>query len=88
MDRPYQESSSTSLKGQKNPLDKLSLILQFLSKYISEMLHKDPKLGSENFTVPKALLYQMYFVIAKLDENKLVRMDFLVNFGVSLEIIH
>ena len=30
----------------------------------------------------------MYFVIAKLDENKLVKMDFLVNFGVSLDVIH
>lgn len=30
----------------------------------------------------------MYFVIAKLDENKLARLDFMVNFGVSLEVIH
>lgn len=30
----------------------------------------------------------MYFVIARLDENKLVKMDFLVNFGVSLDVIH
>lgn len=30
----------------------------------------------------------MYFVIARLDENKLSRMDFLVNFGVTLETIH
>jgi hypothetical protein len=30
----------------------------------------------------------MYFVIARLDENKLVKLDFLVNFGVSLDVIH
>ena len=30
----------------------------------------------------------MYFVIAKLDELKLARMDFMVNFGVPLEVIH
>ena len=30
----------------------------------------------------------MYFVIAKLDESRLVKMDFMVNFGVSLECIH
>lgn len=30
----------------------------------------------------------MYFVIAKLDENKLSRLDFLVNFGVPLDVIH
>ncbi len=30
----------------------------------------------------------MFFVISKLDETKLARMDFLVNFGVSLETIH
>lgn len=30
----------------------------------------------------------MYFVIARLDENKLVHMDFMVNFGVSLDTIH
>jgi hypothetical protein len=40
------------------------------------------------FTSPKAQLYQMYFVIAKLDEVKLARLDFLVNFGVSLTDIH
>jgi hypothetical protein len=27
----------------------------------------------------------MYFVIAKLDESKLSRLDFLVNFGVTLD---
>ncbi len=30
----------------------------------------------------------MYFVIARLDENKLAKMDFLVNFGVSMDYIH
>lgn len=30
----------------------------------------------------------MYFVINRLDENKFARLDFLVNFGVTLDIIH
>ena len=30
----------------------------------------------------------MYFVISRLDENKLEKLDFLVNFGVSLDNIH
>ena len=30
----------------------------------------------------------MYFVINRLDENKLVKLDFMVNFAVSLDYIH
>jgi hypothetical protein len=30
----------------------------------------------------------MYFVIAKLDENHFIHMNYLVNFGVSLDCIH
>ena len=30
----------------------------------------------------------MYFVIARLDEIKLAKMDYLVNFGVTLDCIH
>ena len=30
----------------------------------------------------------MYFVIAKLDEQRLVNMDYLVNFGVNMDCIH
>jgi hypothetical protein len=29
----------------------------------------------------------MYFVISKLDESRLARMEFLVNFGVPLDVI-
>lgn len=57
-----------------------------LSKYIQDYMKEE---GVEQiYTAPKAFLYQMYFVIAKLDESKLSRMDYLVNFGVSLENIH
>ena len=40
--------------------------------------------GKSQYTSPKAFLYQMYFVINRLDENRLARLEFLVNFGVSL----
>lgn len=30
----------------------------------------------------------MYYVIARLDEHKLARLDFMVNFGVTLSDIH
>jgi hypothetical protein len=64
------------------------MMLSYLTKFISDKLKKDKKLASSEFTAPKALLYQMYFVIAKLDENKLANLDYLVNFGVTLECIH
>lgn len=60
-------------------------MLSFLSKFIHESIEKDKSLLKKEFSSPKALLYQMYFVINKLDEARLYRMDFLVNFGVSLD---
>lgn len=30
----------------------------------------------------------MYFIISRLNEAKLVKLDYLVNFGVSLDVIH
>lgn len=65
-------------------MEKLSNILFSLSKYIQEFLKSD----KGEYTSPKAFLYQMYFVIAKLDAEKLARMNYLVNFGVSLDSIH
>jgi len=73
-----------ALKFAKNPKAKLSLLLSFLSKYIHECIEGDKSLLKKEFTAPKALLFQMYFVINKLDEQRFARMDFLVNFGVSL----
>ena len=77
--------SGVALRFAKTHRDKLSLMLSFFSKYIHECIEKDKGLLKKEFTSPKALLYQMYFVINKLDESRLYRMDFLVNFGVSLE---
>lgn len=39
----------------------------------------------EEYKAPKAFLYQMYFVIGRLDAAKLAKMDFIINFGVSVE---
>lgn len=58
-----------------------------MSKFIHESIEKDKTLLKQSFTSPKAFLYQMYFVINKLDENRLARMEFLVNFGVTLDTI-
>jgi hypothetical protein len=73
-----------ALRFAKNLRAKLSLLLSFLSKYIHECIERDKSLLKKEFTAPKALLFQMYFVINKLDESRFARMDFLVNFGVSL----
>ena len=40
----------------------------------------------EEYTAPKSYLYQMYFVIGKLDAPRLAKMDIIMNFGVSTEI--
>ena len=75
------------MRGQHSSSGKLSLILSFLSKYIHEQLQKDKSLLSDKdkFTSPKAFQYQMYFVISRLDEHRLAKMEFLVNFGVTME---
>jgi hypothetical protein len=57
-----------ALKFANSPKAKLSLVLAFLLKYIHECLQKDKTLLSQSFTSPKALLYQMYFIISRLDE--------------------
>ena len=77
--------SGVALKFAKTHKDRLSLMLSFLSKFIHESIEKDKSLLKKEFSSPKSLLYQMYFVINKLDEARLYRMDFLVNFGVSLD---
>lgn len=77
------QSNVKTLRGQKNAFQKLSVMLEFFSKFIQDKLQKDPP--QESFTSPKAFLYQMYFVIAKLDVTKLSNFDFLVNFGVTME---
>jgi hypothetical protein len=63
-------------------------MLEFISKFITERLHNDLKLAESEFTQPKAFLFQMYFIISRLNEEKLVKLDYLVNFGVSLDVIH
>lgn len=71
-------------------MQKLSVILSFLTKFIQECLQKDKELltGPPKYTSPKAFLYQMYFIISKLDERSLTRMNFLINFGVTMDNIH
>ncbi len=65
---------------------KLSLILQFLTTYIHECLQSDKTLlDPHKFTSPKSFLYQLYFIISRLDEPRLAKMNYLVNFGVTMD---
>jgi hypothetical protein len=63
-------------------------MLEYLSKYIEERLNNDKKLQSMEFKAPKAFLFQMYFIISRLNVDKLAKLDYLVNFTVSLDVIH
>jgi hypothetical protein len=58
------------MRGQHSATGKLSLTLHFLTKYIQELLQHDKTLlqGKDKVTSPKSFLYQMYFVISRLDE--------------------
>lgn len=40
---------------------------------------------TEQYMCARAQLYQMYFVIAKLDVQRLATLDFIVNFGITPE---
>jgi hypothetical protein len=65
-------------------LGKLATTLSFISKYIHECIKENKLLleGNTKFTSPKTFLYQMYFIINKLDEHRLAKLDFMVNFGI------
>lgn len=81
-------TSGVTLRAAGGIQAKLALILSFLSKFIHECIEGDKTLLKQNFTSPKALLYQMYMVINRLDETKLYKMDFLINFGVPFDAIN
>ena len=67
-----------------NPEDKLSLMYQFLTKFIKGKLEKD-KL-EDSYKVNKQLLYQLHFIIKKQDASNLVKLNFLYNIGVSMDV--
>jgi hypothetical protein len=46
----------------------------------------DHKLWKGDYTYPRNQLYQMYFVMSRLDAPKFCKLDFIVNFGVPPEV--
>lgn len=40
----------------------------------------------EDYACPKAYLYQMYFVIAKLDAPRLAKLEMVMNFGIQVDV--
>jgi hypothetical protein len=57
--------------------------MEIIKKYIKESI-KELK-PEEKITAPKARLYQMYFVVGKLENPKFLNLDFIINFGVLIE---
>lgn len=62
------------------PEEKVAAILGFLSDYIKDKLDNLELQGE--FIYARNQLYQMYFVMARLDAVKFCTLDFVVNFGV------
>jgi len=52
-----------------------------ISEFIKNKLDKHQLKGE--FTYPRNQLYQMYFVLSRLDAERFVKLDFIVNFGVA-----
>lgn len=52
-----------------------------ISEFIKKKLDKRELEGE--FTYPRNQLYQMYFVLSRLDAERFVKLDFIVNFGVA-----
>ena len=52
-----------------------------VSEFIKKKLDKRELEGE--FTYPRNQLYQMYFVLSRLDADRFVKLDFIVNFGVA-----
>ena len=64
---------------------KLSLMYSFLTKFIQHKLENNKGELQEAYKVNQSQLYQMHFVINKLDAPKLAKLDFIINFGVTIE---
>ena len=56
-------------------------MLSMVSEFIKKKLDKHELEGE--FTYPRNQLSQMYFVLSRLDAERFVKLDFIVNFGVA-----
>ena len=59
------------------------MLYQFVYKYILQKF-KAGDYANEEFKMPQAQLYQMYFAVNRLDAEKFVKLDFITNFGVEV----
>jgi len=59
------------------------MVLDYLSEFIKNKLDKKELQG--DYTFPRNQLYQMYFVMSRLDAVKFCKLDFIVNFGVQMD---
>jgi len=55
-------------------------MLHLVSDFIKKQLDDDKLAGEYHF--PRNQLYQMYFVMSRLDAPRFCKLDFIVNFGV------
>ena len=80
----YESHESTTQGGHDaSPDEKLAMVLDYLSEFIKTKL--DQKQLEGEYKYPRNQLYQMYFVMSRLDAAKFCKLDFIVNFGVSME---
>jgi hypothetical protein len=59
----------------------LAAVLGIISEFIKKKLDKRELEGE--FKYPRNQLYQMYFVLSRLDADRFCKLDFIVNFGVA-----
>ena len=52
-----------------------------ISNFIKNKLDKNEL--KDEYIYPRNQLYQMYFVLSRLDAAKFCKLDFIVNFGVA-----
>lgn len=59
----------------------MAAVLGIISEFIKKKLDKRELEGE--FKYPRNQLYQMYFVLSRLDADRFCKLDFIVNFGVA-----
>lgn len=74
----------SALAGQSSNEGKLAMMFSFLHQYISHNFKTNRY--TEDYIMPKAQAYQMYYCINRCDADKFANFDFSVNFGVPPEV--
>ena len=59
-------------------------MLNHISDFIKKKL--DKKELKEQYNYPRNQLYQMYYVMAKLNAHGFCKLDFAVNFGIPIDV--